>query len=85
MPEQNAQNKLQIKKCWTFRLIDSIIIGNRSSRTGNRGCEGPKGRRRGKSGLHRAGCRITSGGGDSQASATEKNRRQKAGKGEKVR
>ena len=31
----------------------------------------PKGRRRGKSGLHRAGCRITSGGGDSQASATE--------------
>ena len=31
----------------------------------------PKGGRRGKSGLHRAGCRITSGGGDSQASATE--------------
>ncbi len=27
--------------------------------------------RRGKSGLHRAGCRITSGGGDSKASATE--------------
>ena len=31
----------------------------------------PKGRRRGKSGLHRAGCRITSGGGDSKDSATE--------------
>ena len=30
-----------------------------------------KGSRRGKSGLHRAGCRITSGGGDSKASATE--------------
>ena len=29
---------------------------------------------RGKSGLHRAGCRITSGGGDSKASATEINR-----------
>ena len=35
----------------------------------------PKGVLRGKSGLHRAGCRITSGGGDSQASATEINRR----------
>ena len=34
----------------------------------------PKGARRGKSGLHRAGCRITSGGGDSKASATEINR-----------
>ena len=33
-----------------------------------------KGGRRGKSGLHRAGCRITSGGGDSKASATEINR-----------
>ena len=31
----------------------------------------PKGGRRGKSGLHRAGCQITSGGGDSKASATE--------------
>ena len=31
----------------------------------------PKGRRRGKSGLHRAGCRITSGRGDSKDSATE--------------
>ena len=31
----------------------------------------PKGARRGKSGLHRAGCRITSGGGDSKDSATE--------------
>ena len=30
-----------------------------------------KGVRRGKSGLHRAGCRITSGGGDSRDSATE--------------
>ena len=30
-----------------------------------------KGSRRGKSGLRRAGCRITSGGGDSKASATE--------------
>jgi len=28
-------------------------------------------RSRGKSGLRRAGCRITSGGGDSQDSATE--------------
>ena len=37
--------------------------------------ERPKGCRRGKSGLHRAGCRITSGGGDSKASATEINRR----------
>jgi len=35
---------------------------------------GPKGAGRGKSGLHRAGCRITSGGGDSKASATEMNR-----------
>ena len=35
-----------------------------------------KGARRGKSGLHRAGCRITSGGGDSKASATEINRRE---------
>ena len=26
---------------------------------------------RGKSGLHRAGCQITSGGGDSKESATE--------------
>ncbi len=31
----------------------------------------PKGRRRGKSGLHRAGCQIASGGGDSKESATE--------------
>ena len=31
----------------------------------------PKGVRRGKSGLHRAGCRITSGRGDSKESATE--------------
>ena len=30
-----------------------------------------KGHRRGKSGLHRAGCQITSGGGNSQDSATE--------------
>ena len=30
-----------------------------------------KGRRRGKSGLHRAGCQRTSGGGNSQDSATE--------------
>ena len=30
-----------------------------------------KGCRRGKSGLHRAGCQITSGGGDSKESATE--------------
>ena len=35
----------------------------------------PKGRRRGKSGLRRAGCRITSGGGDSKDSATEIYRR----------
>ena len=32
---------------------------------------GPKGRGRGKSGLHRAGCQIASGGGDSRDSATE--------------
>ena len=31
----------------------------------------PQGRRRGKSGLHRARCQITSGGGDSRDSATE--------------
>ncbi len=31
----------------------------------------PRGRRRGKSGLHRAGCQITSGGGDPRESATE--------------
>lgn len=31
----------------------------------------PRGRRRGKSGLHRAGCQITSGGGDPRDSATE--------------
>ena len=31
----------------------------------------PRGCRRGKSGLHRAGCQITSGGGDSRDSATE--------------
>ena len=36
--------------------------------------EQTKGFRRGKSGLRRAGCRITSGGGDSQTSATEINR-----------
>ena len=41
----------------------------------------PKGARRGKSGLHRAGCRITSGGGDSKDSATEMYRRPGAGKG----
>ena len=41
----------------------------------------PKGARRGKSGLHRAGCRITSGGGDSKDSATEMNRRHQVGKG----
>lgn len=35
----------------------------------------PKGRGRGKSGLHRAGCQITSGGGDSRDSATEMYRR----------
>lgn len=34
-----------------------------------------KGVRRGKSGLHRVGCRITSGGGDSRDSATENKRR----------
>ena len=31
----------------------------------------PKGHGRGKSGLHRAGCQITSGGGDPRDSATE--------------
>ena len=44
----------------------------------------PKGGRRGKSGLHRAGCRITSGGGDSKASATEIYRRDHPGKGGKA-
>ena len=34
-----------------------------------------KGRGRGKSGLHRAGCQITSGEGDFRDSATEINRR----------
>ena len=43
----------------------------------------PKGRRRGKSGLHRAGCQITSGGGDPKESATEINRRSYCGKGGK--
>ena len=33
-----------------------------------------KGCGRGKSGLHRAGCQITSGGGNSQDSATERHR-----------
>ena len=37
---------------------------------------GPKGGGRGKSGLHRAGCQITSGGGDSRDSATEIYRRE---------
>ena len=32
----------------------------------------PRGRRRGKSGLHRAGCQITSGEGDLRESAIEK-------------
>ncbi len=36
---------------------------------------------RGKSGLHRAGRRITSGGGDSKESATEKKPPAFAGKG----
>ena len=34
----------------------------------------PKGCRRGKSELHRAGCRVTPGGGDSKESATERYR-----------
>ena len=41
----------------------------------------PKGGGRGKSGLHRAGCQITSGGGDSRDSATEIYRRSLTGKG----
>ena len=45
--------------------------------------EQTKGFRRGKSGLRRAGCRITSGGGDSKESATENNRHE-SGKGEKA-
>ncbi len=44
----------------------------------------PKGHGRGKSGLHRAGCQITSGGGDPKDSATEINRRIKCGKGGKA-
>ena len=44
----------------------------------------PKGRRRGKSGLHRAGCQITSGGGDPKESATEITRRKYCGKGGKA-
>ena len=43
-----------------------------------------KGYRRGKSGLRRAGCRITFGGGDSQTSATEINRLLLEGKGGKA-
>ncbi len=39
--------------------------------------------RRGKSGLRRAGCRITSGGGNSKESATEMYR-QVTGKGGKA-
>ena len=46
--------------------------------------EQTKGFRRGKSGLRRAGCRITSGGGDSQTSATEINRHGFHGKGGKA-
>lgn len=34
----------------------------------------PKGGGRGKSGLHRAGCRLTAGESDLKASATETNR-----------
>jgi len=37
-------------------------------------CIVPKGRIRGKSGLHRAGCRVTPGEGDFKESATEINR-----------
>ncbi len=44
----------------------------------------PKGGGRGKSGLHRAGCQITSGGGDSRDSATEIYRRFISGKGGKA-
>ena len=44
-----------------------------------------KGHGRGKSGLRRAGCQITSGGGNSQDSATEIYRRMLAsGKGGKA-
>ena len=43
-----------------------------------------KGHGRGKSGLHRAGCQITSGGGDSRDSATERNRQALLGKGGKA-
>ena len=39
---------------------------------------------RGKSGLHRAGCRITSGEGDLRESAAENNRLFLRGKGEKA-
>ncbi|KNY25469.1 hypothetical protein Bccel_0729 [Pseudobacteroides cellulosolvens ATCC 35603 = DSM 2933] len=34
-------------------------------------CKVPKGLIRGKSGLHRAGCRVTPGEGDFKESATE--------------
>ncbi len=43
------------------------------SKPGDRVCR-PKGRIRGKSGLHRAGCRVTPGQGDLKESATEINR-----------
>jgi len=43
-----------------------------------------KDRRWGKSGLQRAGCQITSGGGDSQESATENTAGFRPGKGEKA-
>ncbi len=39
---------------------------------------------RGKSGLRRAGCQITSGGGDSQDSATERYRSAMLSKGGKA-
>jgi hypothetical protein len=48
----------------------------------------PKGGRRGKSGLHRAGCWLTASRGDSKDSATENQTAgagNGAGKGEKVR
>ena len=45
----------------------------------------PKGSVRGKSEHHRAGCRVTPGGGDSKESATENYRHVYRGKDEKAR
>ena len=50
-----------------------VIIKFTAQRKVNKAIAGgvPQGPTGGKSGLHRAGCRLTAGGGDPKASATE--------------